>query len=121
MTEAIVKDIVEVTTGVRPIVYSEIYGEEKDGVKQTKQFYPDKVVTLIPEGTLGDMYYATTSEEYELRDDTAKNVSIIDNSIAISTVCTSEMPPRIAVYASEIVLPSYERMDSVYEMKVDAD
>lgn len=121
MTEKIVKDIIEATTGVRPFVYSEIYGEEKDGVKQTKPFFPDKVVSLLPEGPLGDMHYAKTSEEYELVGDPAKNVSIIDNSIAISTVCTSEMPPRIAIYASEIVLPSYERMDSVYEMKIDAD
>lgn len=118
MTEAIAKSVVEEITGIRPIVYSEIYGDESGAVKK---FYPDKVVSLIPEGTLGDMYYAKTSEEYELVGDPAKNVSIIDNSIAVSTVCTSEMPPRIAVYASEIVLPSYERMDSVYEMKVDAD
>lgn len=118
MTEAIAKNVVEEITGIRPIVYSALYGDENGAAKK---FYPDKVVTLIPEGTLGDMYYATTSEEYELNGDAAKNVSIIDNSIAISAVPTSEMPPRIAIYASEIVLPSYERMDSVYEMKVDAD
>lgn len=118
MTEAIVKNVVEEITGIRPIVYSSLYGDE-NGV--AKKFYPDKVVTLVPEGTVGDIYFAKTSEEYELDSDPAKNVSIIDNSIAVSTVCTSEMPPRIAVYASEIVLPSYERMDSVYEMKVDAD
>lgn len=118
MTDAIAKSVVEELTGVRPIVYNAVYAGDD---KTPKSFMPDKVVTLIPEGLLGDMVYAMTSEEYELKGDGSKNVAIIDGGIAVSTVETSAMPPRVATYASEIVLPSYERMDEVYELKVDAD
>lgn len=117
MTEDVAKNVIESLTGIRPIVYNAVYS--KDGVTAT--FFPDGIVTLIPEGLLGNMVYAMTSEEYELRGDSNKNVSVVDGGIAISVVPTSDMPPRITTYASEIVLPSYERMDEVYEIKVDAD
>lgn len=116
LNDAAVKTAIETVTGIRPIVYNSVF---KDESGTTKQFFPEKVVTFVPEGTLGDMVYATTSEEYELSGDATKNVSVINNSIAVSTVCTSAMPPRIATYASEIVLPSYERMDEVFELKVE--
>ena len=48
-------------------------------------------------------------------------ISFVFGSLAISVVPTSLMPRRFATYVSEIVLPSYERMDEVYELKVDAD
>lgn len=117
MTEDVAKNVIESLTGVRPIVYNAVYS--KDGAAAT--FFPDGVVTLVPEGLLGNMVYAMTSEEFATRGNSNKRVSIVDNSIAISVVTTSEMPPRTTVYASEIVLPSYERMDEVYEIKVDAD
>lgn len=117
LNDAVVKNAIENVTGIRPIVYNSIYA---DGTGTTKHFFPDKVVTLIPEGTLGEMVYAMTSEEYDLKADPTKNVAVIDDGIAISTVLTSGLPSRITTYASEIVLPSYERMDEVFELKVDA-
>lgn len=117
MTPDVVKSVFEQITKIRPIVYDAIY-VDYDGT--TKKFMPDGVVTYIPEGLLGDRVYAMTSEEYELMGDGNKNVAVIDEGIALSAVCTSDMPPRVATYASEIVLPSYERMGEVYELKVDA-
>lgn len=118
MTPGVAKSVVEQIVGVRPIVYTATYAGD-DG--KAKAFYPDKVITLIPDGMLGNMVYAMTSEEYELKGDSEKNVAIVDGGISITTTATSDMPPRVATYASEIVLPSYERMDEVYELKVDAD
>ncbi|MCM1276054.1 MAG: major capsid protein [Lachnospiraceae bacterium] len=118
MTPEVAKSVVESITGIRPIVYNAIYAGD-DGKPQ--QFMPDKVVSIIPEGMLGNTVYAMTSEEYELKGDGNKNVAIVDGGISVTTVETSAMPPRVATYASEIVLPSYERMDEVFELKVDAD
>lgn len=117
MTPDVTKTAFEQITKVRPIVYDAIY-RETDGT--TKKFMPDGVVTYIPDGDLGERVFAMTSEEYELMGDSDKNVAVVDEGIAVSVVCTSDMPPRITTYASEIVLPSYERMDEVYELKVDA-
>lgn len=117
MTDDIAKNAIEGLTGVRPIVYNAVYA---DYTGSAKNFYPDGFTTIIPDGLLGNMVYGTTSEEYELRGDSNKNVSVVDN-IAVSVVPTSDMPPRIATYASLIALPSYERMDEVMLLKVDAD
>lgn len=117
MTPDVAKSVFEQITKIRPIVYDGVYADY-DGT--TKKFMPDGVVTYIPEGMLGNMVYAMTSEEYELRGDGNKNVAIVDGGISVTTVETSAMPPRVATYASEIVLPSYERMGEVYELKVDA-
>lgn len=117
LTTDVAMSAFEQITKIKPIVYDGIYADY-DGT--TKKFVPDGIVTYIPEGMLGYTTYAMTSEEYELLGDGNKNVAIVDTGISITTVETSAMPPRVATYASEIVLPSYERMDEVYELKVGA-
>lgn len=118
LTEVITKSIVEQLTGIRPIVYNGLYTDTQGG--KAKNFYPDKVVTLLPEGTVGDLVYAVTPEEFDLGGNPAANVSVVETGIAITTEYTSTVPVRTAIYASEIVLPTYPRMNEVYEMKVDA-
>lgn len=118
MTDTIAKSIVEQLTGVRPIVYNGIYTDTEGG--KAKNFYPDKVVTLIPEGFLGDRVFAVTPEEYDLGGNPMANVSVVETGIALTTEYTSTVPVRTAIIASMIVLPTYPRMNEVYEMKVDA-
>lgn len=118
MTEKVARSVIEELTGVQPIVYNAIYAGS-DG--KAKKFYPDGVVTLIPEGLLGNMVYAATAEEFDNVCNKSMDVAIIDNSIALTVAPTSFAPKRYAIYASEVVLPSYERADEVYELKVDAD
>lgn len=118
LTPATVKQVVKDITGLTIIIYNGIY---KDYAGTTKKFMPDKVVTLIPAGLLGSTVYAVTPEEFDLRNDPTANVATVEGGIAISVVPTSLMPRRFATYVSEIVLPSYERMDEVFELKVDAD
>lgn len=117
ITPSIVKQTVKDITGLTIIIYNGIY---KDFAGTTKKFMPDKVVTLIPAGLLGNTVYAVTPEEFDLRNDPTKNVATVEGGITISVVPTSELPRRFATYVSEIVLPSYERMDEVFELKVDA-
>ncbi len=118
LTETVTKSIVEQLTGVRPIIYNGVYTDTEGG--KAKNFYPDKVVTLIPEGILGDKVFAVTPEEYDLGGDPTAKVSVVETGIALTTEYTSTVPVRTAIYASMIVLPTYPRMNEVYEMKVDA-
>ncbi len=117
ITEAIAKNVVEQLTGIRPVIYNAVYAD-KSGI--TRNFYPDKIVTFIPEGQLGKRVFSVTPEEFSLRTSPEANVALIEDSIAITTVQTSAVPVRIATYASEMVLPSFERMDEVFVAKVDA-
>ncbi len=116
VTETIAKSVIEQLTGIRPVIYNAIYADENGN---TKNFYPDKLVTFIPEGQLGKRVFSVTPEEFSLRNSPEANVAIIDDSIAITTTQTSVVPVRIATYASEMVLPSFERMDEVFVAKVD--
>lgn len=118
MTPTVAKNVFKELTGISLIVYNMIY---RDFEGKTKKFMPDGIITFVPEGLVGNTVYAVTPEEFDLQNDPKKNVAVVDGGIAISVVPTSDMPRRFATYVSEIVLPSYERMNEVYVMKVDAD
>ena len=114
MTDARVKELFANELGVSIIVYTKMY---KDETGTAKKFYPDGMVTLLPEGALGNTYFGVTPEEH--RSDKL-DVTIVDTGIAVS-VDTKFDPVQTTTKASEIVLPSFERMDETYMIKVAAN
>ena len=111
MNDARVKELFSNELGVTLLVYTKQY---KDYSDTAKKFYPDGMVTLIPEGTLGSTWKGVTPEEFE---SSKLDVSIVDNGTAI-TVNTSFDPVQTTTKVSEVVLPSFERMDETYMIKV---
>lgn len=111
MTDNRVKELFSNELGINIIVYAKQY---KDEAGNTKKFYPDGMVTLLPEGTLGTTFYGVTPEEH--RSDKL-DVSIVDSGIAVA-VETKFDPVQTLTKVSEIVLPSFERMDETYMIKV---
>lgn len=107
---AVIRD----TLGVDIILYDKMYKDES-GVAHA--FAPDGYVALIPAGNLGDTWYGTTPEEADLRASGKAEVSIVNTGVALSREI-QQHPVNINLFASEIVLPSYERMDDVHLMKV---
>lgn len=85
--------------------------------KVASKFVPDGYVALIPAGALGETCYGTTPEEADLMGKGAAPVQIVNEGIAI-TQETTVNPVNVNTFASEIVLPSYERMDEVALLKV---
>lgn len=116
LTDAEVKAVMEGTAGVRIAVYDKQYRDES---KNAKSFVPDGYVCLIPDGALGSTWYGTTPEEADLRGSSSAEVSIVNTGVAI-TRTIQDHPVNINTFASEIVLPSFERMDSVGVLKVIA-
>lgn len=102
--------------GFTIVVYNNIYATASG----TATFIPDGVVTGIAQGVnrLGDVFYGTTPEERSggLTDG---SLSIVETGVAINTYVTNH-PINTHCVVSEIVLPSYENMNSVLVMKVDA-
>ena len=98
------------------IVYDKQFMDES---KNTHKFVPDGYVALLPEGNLGNTWRGTTPEEADLMGNAVADVSIVENGIAI-TQETTVNPVNVNTFASEIVLPSYERMDEVALLKVTA-
>lgn len=110
---AVLKDTAGLT-GV--VVYDKMYRNES---KVATKFVPDGYVALIPEGALGSTAYGTTPEEADLIGKPDVKVSIVNTGVAITQII-DEHPVNVNTFASEIVLPSFERMDEVALLKVTA-
>ena len=91
------------------ILYDKQYRNES---KVAAKFVPDGYVALIPSGALG-----TTPEEADLMGKNAAQVQIVETGIAVTQILDPH-PVNLNTFASEIVLPSYERMDEVAVLKV---
>ena len=96
------------------VLYDKQYRDED---KVARKFVPDGYVTLIPAGALGETCYGTTPEEADLMGKNVAAVQVVNSGIAI-TQETTVNPVNVNTYASEIVLPSFERMDEVAVLKV---
>lgn len=116
LTDAEVKAVVAGTAGLNIAVYDKMYRDES---KTAKAFVPDGYVCLIPSGSIGSTWYGTTPEEADLMGDGDAEVSIVDTGVAITRIIEKH-PVNINTLASEIVLPSFERMDEVAVLKVVA-
>lgn len=92
----------------------------KDETGATKNFYPDGYITLLPASTLGNTYYGTTPEEADLQSANFNgDVSIVETGVAVTTINIPH-PVNKETIVSEIVLPSFERMNEVATIKVAA-
>ena len=113
MTDARVKELFSTELGINIIVYTKKFKKENGTVAN---FYPDGFATLLPEGPLGNTWYGTTPEERTLMGNASADVSIVNTGVSVS-VTVSNDPVQTKTTVSEIVLPSYERMDSTYVIK----
>ena len=109
------KAFVEQETGLTFIVYDKMFKNEQG---QEVKFFPNGVVTLLPSYTLGNTWYGTTPEEFDLMSGSEANVSIVDTGIAITTI-KEPHPVNVQTIVSEIVLPSFERMSDIYILKAN--
>lgn len=116
LTNTEVASAVKNTSGLDIVVYDKQYKDES-GVAHA--FVPDGYVCLVPAGPLGSTWYGTTPEEADLMGGSDAEVSIVNTGVAITRIVDPH-PVNINTFASEIVLPSYERMDEVAVLKVIA-
>lgn len=114
VTDDQVKTYVESVVKVKIQVYDKMY-KDTQGVDQ--YFYPTTgYCTLLPDGSLGKTWYGTTPEEADLMSgNTLADVRVINTGVAVSTEKIS-LPVNIINWVSEIVLPSFENMDRVFNI-----
>lgn len=114
LTDDEVKNVINGTSRIQIAVYDKQF---KDESGKAMPFVPDGVVALIPDGALGSTWYGTTPEEADLMGSGNAEVSIVNTGVAITREITVN-PVNVNTYASEIVLPSWERMDECVLLKV---
>lgn len=104
-------------SGIEIEVYDKVYMDESGN---TNYFIPTGIVSCQSAGVyLGDFVFGTTPEE---RSGSLANgnLAIVETGISVYTY-TTEHPVNTHCVVSMLGLPSYEGMDSVVIMKVDAE
>lgn len=114
ITDERVKAIFSLELGVTIIVYTKQF---KNEAGLTQKFYPDGKATLIPTGTLGNTWYGMSPDERTGIKDPSKDVAIVNTGVAVSVKITDD-PDQTKTTVSEIVLPSFERMDETFTLEV---
>lgn len=115
LTDDVVNNYFEATVGVSIRVLKKRFTDE-NGVVQP--YFPNGIVTLVPDGALGNTWFGTTPEEADLQ--SAPNiatVSIVDTGVAITTMKQAD-PVNVETKVSQICLPSFERVDEVVILDV---
>ncbi len=114
-TSARIKQYVEEELGVTIIIYNKQF---KDESGTAKKFYPDNIVMMLPNGAIGTTWYGTTPEERTLTSKPGADVSVVNAGVAVSVTITED-PVNTKTTVSEIVLPSFERMNDCYAIEVN--
>lgn len=115
LDKSTVKAIIAANTGLTVLVYNKKY---KDYDGSTHKYFPDNYVTIIGADTLGYTWYGVTPEERTLLGDAKVDVSVLESGVAIAVKTEYGPPVQYSTTASQIVLPSFEGMDSIYTIKV---
>lgn len=110
-----VQAYVEEELGIKIVTYNKKF---KDEAGTEHAFYPDNIVMMLPNGALGSSWYGTTPEEADLiGGQTGADVSIVNTGVAV-TVHQTTHPVNTETIVSEIVLPSFERMNETCALEV---
>lgn len=114
LTDRVVRDLIEQELDVRIVIYSKQFRDEKGNVQK---FYPDNIVFMCPNADLGRTWFGTTPEERTLAQKNGADVSVVNTGISVSVTITED-PVNTKTTVSEIVLPSFERMNECYALQV---
>lgn len=109
MSDAVAKQVLGSSLGVTPVIYDKVYMDHEGN---TQKYYKDGFVTLMPAGALGITWYGVTPEERSV-----PGTTIVNTGVTVS-VTQSTDPVNTKTTVSEIVLPSFERMNETAVLKV---
>lgn len=114
LTEPDVKNLIRAATGIDIVIYDKKYKNESG---TAAGFVPNGYVSFVPEGPVGKTFYGVTPEEADLLGSGQADVQVVANGVALTREVTVN-PVNVNTFASAIVLPSFERMDDVGQLKV---
>lgn len=121
MNGANVKEVLRGQLGLEYITYDKMFIDYEG--KQRK-FYPDGYITILGGAQLGNTWRGSTPEELTTTNNfmglpqAPVDIRVLDNGVAVAIQNEYKPSFTVTTTASQIVLPSYEGMDSVYVIKV---
>lgn len=103
------------------VPYDKMYADNEGN---QKKFYPDDYITILGNGQLGNTWRGTTPEELTTIGnfmDIPKapvDITVLESGIAVAIQNEYKPSFTVTTTASQIVLPSFEGMDSIFVIKV---
>lgn len=119
--EDTVKEVLRRKMGLTRNIYDKMF-EDYDGTQ--KKFYPDNYVTILGSGQLGSTWRGTTPEElttignFMNLPQAPVDITVLENGIAIAIQNEYKPSFTVTTTASQIALPSFEGMDTIFVIKV---
>ena len=115
VTDAKAKSFIEEATGCAIFIYAKkittLSHDTGIATGDVVNLIPDgKVVILPPRASLGSTWYGTTPEESDLMTGSDAQVSIVNNSTAITTYKETH-PVQVVTVVSSVMIPSFETID----------
>lgn len=108
------KDVMRVladVVGIEIIIYSKKYKNQSGGATD---YFPTKIFTLLPPGTVGNTWNGTTPEEVDLMSGaTDAQVTVLPNGVAITTYMEKD-PVKLVTKVSNVSLPSAEGLENIF-------
>lgn len=114
-SEDLAKAVIAANAKLEVIIYDKTFKSEAGSITS---YIPDDVVSLIPDGTLGETRYAPTPEgdKYINSGDSLINAVIVNTGVVI-TRKSYDVPVKEEIIAGQICMPSFEGMYTTYTIK----
>lgn len=119
--ESTVEEVLRRKMRLEWIAYDKMF-EDYDGTQ--KKFYPDNYITILGSGQLGSTWRGTTPEELTTIGNFMNipqapvDITVLDSGIAVAIQNEYKPSFTVTTTASQIVLPSFEGMDTIFVIKV---
>ena len=119
--ESTVEEVLRRRTRLEWMSYDKMY-KDYDGVE--KKFFPDGYVTIAGSGNLGSTWRGTTPEElttignFMNLPQAPVDIAVLANGIAVAVQNEYKPSFTVTTTASQIALPSFEGMDTIFVIKV---
>lgn len=119
--ESTVEEVLRRKMRLEWIAYDKMF-EDYDGTQ--KKFYPDNYITILGSGQLGNTWRGTTPEELTTIGNFMNvpqapvDITVLDSGIAVAIQNEYKPSFTVTTTASQITLPSFEGMDTIFVIKV---
>lgn len=119
--ESTVEEVLRRKMRLEWIAYDKMF-EDYDGTQ--KKFYPDDYITILGSGQLGNTWRGTTPEELTTIGNfmnvpqASVDITVLESGIAVAIQNEYKPSFTVTTTASQIVLPSFEGMDTIFVIKV---
>lgn len=119
--ETTVEEVLRRKMRLEWIAYDKMFQDYDD---TQKKFYPDDYVTILGSNQLGNTWRGTTPEELTTIGNfmdipqAPVDITVLDSGIAVAIQNEYKPSFTVTTTASQIVLPSFEGMDTIFVIKV---